>query len=81
MNRSERREALRELRRGHPFARKLAAEALLLQALGLLDEAGSIHCGDCGEIVERSEGWRFDVTCSCGWRLVDVDEDADDAAA
>lgn len=56
------------------FAEKLLAEATLLHAVGLLDRNGSVHCRDCGAIVERSTGWAMRFSCLCGWRMEDVDD-------
>lgn len=57
-----------------PWATKLYYESLLLQALGVLDDDGSVHCPVCGHEVVRSEGWLCVFACSCGeWVLRDID--------
>lgn len=56
------------------FAEKLVGEALLLQALGYLGDDGSVRCPECGLVVPRSDGWRLELVCSCGWRIEDVDD-------
>ncbi len=71
MNRSESR-ALARVRTGDPWAVKVYEEGLLLTLLGLLDQAGDVHCRECDAVVVRSENWEANFVCGCGWRLEEM---------
>jgi hypothetical protein len=60
--------------RERAWREKLLNEARLLTGLGYLADSGDVHCPECGELVERSSGWRMVFACSCGWRMEDLEQ-------
>lgn len=69
MNRAERRDIEQRLRRRDPYVVRLRDEGLILEATGLLDEAGDVHCPECGAVLVRQvEGAITVFACRCGYR-------------